>query len=125
MAIFKVPRITTEQRRDIILQIGEIVYDVDQDVFYGGDDETLGGFIIGKNAGDSLERIQLQSQDIFNKFIVLQDTPLIPENVILTPEGGISQVNGVDFRVVGNIIYWDEMGLDGFLEESDTLVIQY
>ena len=125
MAIFKVPRINTMQREGIVLQIGEIVYDTDQDIFYGGDDQTFGGFAIGQNAGDNLERIELEPQDIFNKFVALKSTPLIPEHVLLTPEGGISQVNGVDFRVVGNAIYWDGMGLDGFLDETDVLVIQY
>lgn len=125
MAIFKVPRITTSQRQNLILQIGEIVYDTDQDIFYGGDDETLGGFTIGKGAGDVVERIELEEENIFNKFVTLRDTPVISQNVTVTPEGGITQVNGIDFRVVGNTIRWDGMGLDGVLDETDSLIIQY
>jgi len=125
MAIFKVPRITTSQRQNLILQIGEIVYDTDQDIFYGGDDETLGGFTIGKGAGDVVERIELDEISVFNKFVTLSDTPTIPQNVTVTPEGGITQVNGIDFRVVGNTVRWDGMGLDGVLDETDSLIIQY
>jgi hypothetical protein len=125
MAIFKVPRITTSQRQNLILQIGEIVYDTDQDIFYGGDDETLGGFTIGKGAGDVVERIELEEENIFNKFVTLGDTPVISQNVTVTPEGGITQVNGIDFRVVGNTIRWDGMGLDGVLDKDDSLIVQY
>lgn len=125
MAIFKVPRITTSQRQNLILQIGEIVYDTDQDIFYGGDDETLGGFTIGKGAGDIVERIELEEENVFNRFITLSDTPVVPQNVTVTPEGGITQVNGIDFRVVGNTIRWDGMGLDGVLDETDVLLVQY
>lgn len=125
MAIFKVPRITTSQRQGIILQLGEIVFDTDQEIFYGGDDVTQGGFAIGQNAGDNLETIELQSQDIFNKFVLLQGTPLSPKQVIVTPEGGIDQRNGIDYKVIGNRITWDSLGLDGFLEEGDIIIVQY
>jgi hypothetical protein len=125
MAIFKVPRITTEQRQGVILQIGEIVYDVDQDVFYGGDDNTMGGFLIGQNSGDIVERIELQEQDIFNKFVRLSDTPIISQNVIVTPEGGITQIYGIDYSVSGDRLVWDGLGLEGVLEQGDILIIQY
>jgi hypothetical protein len=125
MAIFKVPRITTEQRQGVILQIGEIVYDVDQDVFYGGDDSTMGGFLIGQNSGDIVERIELQEQDIFNKFVRLGDTPIISQNVIVTPEGGITQIYGIDYSVSGDRLVWDGLGLEGVLEQGDILIIQY
>lgn len=125
MAIFKVPRITTEQRQGVILQIGEIVYDVDQDVFYGGDDNTMGGFLIGQNSGDIVERIELQEQDIFNKFVKLGDTPIISQNVIVTPEGGITQIYGIDYSVSGDRLLWDGLGLEGVLEQGDILIIQY
>lgn len=125
MAIFKVPRINTEQREGIILQVGEIVYDTDQEVFYGGDDSTMGGFLIGQNSGDIVEKIELQEQDIFNKFIRLSNTPIISQNVILTPEGGITQIYGMDYLVSGNRLIWNELGLEGVLEQGDVLIIQY
>ena len=125
MAIFKVPRITTQQRQGVILQVGEIVYDTDQEVFYGGDDSTMGGFLIGQNSGDIVERIELQEQDIFNKFVRLSDTPIISQNVIVTPEGGITQIYGIDYSVSGDRLVWDELGLEGVLEQGDILIIQY
>lgn len=125
MAIFKVPRITTQQRQGVILQVGEIVYDTDQEVFYGGDDSTMGGFLIGQNSGDIVERIELQEQDIFNKFVRLSDTPIISQNVIVTPEGGITQIYGIDYSVSGDRLVWDGLGLEGVLEQGDILIIQY
>lgn len=125
MAIFKVPRITTQQRQGVILQVGEIVYDTDQEVFYGGDDSTMGGFLIGQNSGDIVERIELQEQDIFNKFVRLADTPIISQNVIVTPEGGITQIYGIDYSVSGDRLVWDGLGLESVLEQGDILIVQY
>jgi hypothetical protein len=46
MAILRVPRITTAQRASLLLLEGEIVFDVDEAKFYGGDGITVGGFQI-------------------------------------------------------------------------------
>lgn len=125
MAIFKVPRITSLQRNGLVLGVGEIVFDTDQDCYYGGDGALLGGFLIGKGAGSYVDRIELTAQDIQNKFITLKFRPLDSSKVILTPEGGISQVRGIDFEVFGDSIVWEGLGLDGFLDEDDVLVVQY
>lgn len=125
MAVFKVPRITTQQRQGLLLEIGEVVFDTDQKIFYGGDGVLLGGFLIGKGAGSYVDRVVLTEQDIQNKYITLNFTPLDESKVILTPEGGISQVNGVDFEISGNNVIWDGLGLDNFLEVNDVLVVQY
>ena len=125
MAIFKAPKITTLQRNNLVLEGSEVVYDVDQKAFYGGDGVTNGGFPIGANAGSISERIQLTQEDINNKFVTLASTPLIPSSVVLSCEGGIGQVYGIDFIVVGNQLRWEGLGLDNFLDNTDVLLVQY
>ena len=125
MAIFKAPKITTIQRNSLVLEGSEVVYDVDQKAFYGGDGNTSGGFPIGANAGSIYQRIELTQEDINNKFVTLASTPLISSAVIVTPEGGIAQAYGIDFIVVGRQLRWNNLGLDNFLDESDVLLVQY
>lgn len=127
MAIFKAPKITTIQRQTLLLDVSELVYDVDQNIFYGGDGVTVGGLPIGSNVGTSItpQRIELTQQDIDNKYVTLNITPLYPNTVSLTCENGIPQVNGVDFIVNGNILSWDGLGLDNFLDNTDVLIVQY
>lgn len=125
MAIFKVPRITTLQRNNLVLGLGEIVFDTDQELYYGGNGEDLGGFLIGTGAGSYVDRIQLTEDKLNNKYIQLRFRPLDSTKVLVTPEGGVTQVKGVDFEVFGDTIVWDGLGLDGFLDETDVLIIQY
>ena len=51
MAIFKAPKVTTAQRNTLILEVSELVYDMDQKAFYGGDGSTPGGFLVGESSG--------------------------------------------------------------------------
>lgn len=125
MAIFKAPRINTVQRSGLVLQEAEVVYDTDQKIFYGGDNTTTGGFVIGANSGFLMERIQLTNQNIIDKFVTLSGTPMSPTMVFLTVEQGIAQINGVDYTVVGNTISWDGLGLDNFLDNTDVLLVLY
>lgn len=125
MAIFKAPKLTTAQRNNLVLDVSELVYDLDKKAFYGGDGSVKGGFLVGATSGFIVETIQLTTQNINDKFVTLAQTPLVPSAVIVTPEGGISQVNGIDYIIQGNKISWNELGLDGFLDNSDVLIIQY
>jgi hypothetical protein len=125
MAIFKAPKVTTNQRQALVLEVSELVYDLDQKAFYGGDGATPGGFLIGETSGFIVEKIELTPQDIANKFVTLAQTPLVPSAVIVNIDGGIPQLNGIDFQVENNKISWIDMGLDGFLEITDVLIIQY
>lgn len=125
MAIFKVPRINTAQRETLVLEVGEIVYDIDQNTFFGGDNVSLGGFLIGAGAGGETERVQITEQHLEDGFLTLQKIPLEPDDVDLVPQGGIRQINGIDYIVEGNKIRWEGLGLDGFLETSDVLIIEY
>lgn len=125
MAVFRVPRITTFQRSSLLLQIGEVVYDTDENVFYGGNGITSGGFLIGQGTGVTVSTITLTPTDITNKYVVLSNTPYLPSSVTVIPAGGIEQVNGIDFEVIGNQLSWSGKGLDGFLEVNDVLIIQH
>jgi hypothetical protein len=125
MAIFKAPKVTTTQRSTLTLEVSELVYDIDQKAFYGGDGSTLGGFLIGEASGFIVDKIELTQEDIANKFVTLSQTPLVSDAVMVNIDGGIPQINGIDFIVEGNKISWSDLGLDGFLEETDVLVIQY
>lgn len=126
MAIFKAPRTTTVQRMGLTLEESEIVYDIDQKIFYGGNGTTLGGFPVGSGVGANVETFVLDATDLSNKFITLLSEPLFPNSVTLVPDGGIPQRNGIDFEVIGDQISWSGKGLDGnFLELNDVLIIQY
>lgn len=127
MAIFKAPRITTSQRLALVLQEAEVVYDVNEQIYYGGDGVSQGGFPIGSNAGSSVapEIIPISDIDVTNKYVTLSSTPLNPSAVTLGMTGGIEQVNGIDFVVIGNILSWDGLGLDGFIDNTDVLIVQY
>jgi hypothetical protein len=124
MAIFKAPRITSQQRISILFDASEIVFDVDESVFYGGNGIDFGGFRIGEGSSGSVYNYTLINEDIINKFIVLPIEPYRPINVRLNVVGGIEQVNGIDFSVSGDILSWNGLGLDNFLEANDTLIIQ-
>lgn len=69
--------------------------------------------------------ITLTSQDISRKYIELEAIPPYPENVVVTPFGGIAQIANVDFTVEGKILRWNGLGLDTFLEAGDKLLVQY
>lgn len=72
-----------------------------------------------------LEKIILTQQDIDNKQIQLSSIPPSPDNVVVFPEGGIAQIAGIDFAVQNDVLTWDTLGLDGFLDLGETLIIQY
>lgn len=127
MAIFRVPKITTNDRTQLVLSESEIVYDKDAASFYGGDDTTVGGFEIGKNAGLKVktEKLVITQAIIDNKSISLQKQPTNPNDILFLPEGGIRQNYGTEFTLSGNVLTWENLGLDGFLEVDDIINITY
>lgn len=60
-----------------------------------------------------------------NKKITLPYSHSSPESVALTFINGIEQLNGTDFEVVGNEVKWNGLGLDGFIELEDIVVLYY
>jgi hypothetical protein len=127
MAIFRVPKITTNDRTQLVLSESEIVYDKDTASFFGGDDTTVGGFEIGKNAGLKVktEKLVITQAIIDNKSISLQKQPTNPNDILFLPEGGIRQNYGTEFTLSGNVLTWENLGLDGFLEVDDIINITY
>ena len=127
MAIFRLPKITTTERTQIILSPAEIVFDIDTCTFYGGDGSTLGGFEIGKDIQLKLkkETISLNQGNIDTKKVTLIHDPQDVENIIFIPQGGIEQIYDVDFTVKGKEVHWNGLGLDGFLELDDIINVIY
>lgn len=127
MAIFRAPRLTTTQRATLTLLASEIVYDIDQKLFYGGDNVTVGGFPIGSGVGKRSELIEITPQMVLDKQFELQSTPLFPSGITLEFINGTKQLFGVDFTLIPStkFISWDGLGLDGFIESGDVIYIQY
>lgn len=127
MAIFKVPRINTLNRNNIILEESEVVYDLDLKSLYGGDGLTPGGFLIAQNKNKVLikETITIDQEILNNKSITLQNIPTDIDDLRLIPDGGIEQRNGLDYEVISNLINFNNFGLDNFFEINDVVFVIY
>lgn len=125
MAIFKVPRITQMQRTNLVLEAAEVVFDTDLKIYFGGDGTTTGGVPLAKGGGAIVETFTLTQTQIDNKQITLANSPLDAGSVKLIPQGGIEQLNGIDFAVQNNVLRWDGLGLDNFLETGDIIAVTY
>jgi hypothetical protein len=126
MAILKVPRITTLSRSNLVLEKAEIVMDTDQNIYYGGDGETLGGFPLGGGLFSSTETVLITQEMVNNKRLNLEKDPLFSSKVTLDFIGGIPQLNGTDFEIIlGNVLSWEGKGLDNFIEKDDLIIITY
>ena len=125
MAIFKAPRITTSEREQVIFELSEIVFDIDNQLFYTGDDVTLGGKIINAGIGKKVKTHTITQQNVLDGYLILDTTPQNSNEVELEFINGTSQVLGVDFSVSGNLLHWNGLGLDNFIEENDILIIRY
>lgn len=71
------------------------------------------------------EVITITADMVADKFLMLQDTPSSTSSVQIFPQGGPMQIQGIDYSVIDNLIVWNFLGLDGFLEEGDKLIIYY
>lgn len=60
-----------------------------------------------------------------NKELPLLNTPYVDSEVIVMVQGAPSQVNFQDYQVVGDLLQWGGLGLDGLLEAGDSLTILY
>lgn len=109
----------------LTLESSEVVFDTTMKSFFGGDGTTQGGFPIGKGIGTNVDKILLDQQSIDDKKVSLSSSPSVHRAVTLIPLGGIPQVNGIDFEVIGNELSWEGLGLDNFLEIGEQLIIQY
>lgn len=93
--------------------------------FFSVGSSSINDWIVRRRSGFITYKITLTQTDIDNKFTTLPYTPVDNSNVLVTPVGGILQLNGEDYQVIGDILSWDSLGLDGFLEENDVLVVQH
>lgn len=59
------------------------------------------------------------------KQVTLYPEPSNSDLVALEFLSGGGQENGVDFNVVGSVLSWDGLGLDGFIELGDIIIVRY
>lgn len=74
MAIWKIPRLSTAERLGITPEASELLFDTDQQAYYGGDGATAGGIplassFIAREAGEALAKGQPLKMDA-NKLYV-------------------------------------------------------
>lgn len=86
---------------------------------------SIDDWIPRRRSGFRSYALTITLQNINDKFVVLPYTPVLPDEVLLDIKNGIKQINGIDFEVSGNILSWDGMGLDNFLEINDVLLVQH
>lgn len=73
----------------------------------------------------------ITAQNILDKYITLPITPSNPAEVSLEFVGGSIQENGVEFKVTGSVLSWEEdlingiSGLEGFIAENDIIIVRY
>lgn len=127
MGVLKTPKITTTQRLSLTLDVSELVFDTDLNKFYGGDGVTVGGFLVGQGVESAIapDIINVSATDILNKSVTLSRTPILPQAVTVFIVGGPEQLFGIDYTISGNILSWNGLGFDGFIDDTDTLVVRY
>lgn len=79
----------------------------------------------GGGGAEKVEYRQLTNAEILAKELTLVALPITPGEVELDIVSGVDQNYGTDFTVLGQILSWNSLGLDGILEENDILVISY
>lgn len=77
-------------------------------------------------AAISHETFTLTEQNILDKKVTLQYEPIYPLNIMLMPEGGLTQKPLIDFEVVNGFeVSWDNKGLDGYVDVGERLEVIY
>ena len=80
---------------------------------------------IGSDGINSAEEtFVLNKDDILNKKVTLSKYPVV-NSLQFLPEGGIYQRKDIDFSIDGKAITWDGLYLDNFLQEGETIQINY
>lgn len=79
MATFKPPQITTEKRLSLVLENGEIVFDIDNKHFYTGDGETSGGILITSNISTSATKLSEFENDCGFLNTIIESDPIFVE----------------------------------------------
>lgn len=71
------------------------------------------------------ETVTITAGMITAKQFSLSSAPKSGQGILLVPQEGVPQVEGVDYTVSGSIISWNGKGLDGVIEAGDVLEIYY
>lgn len=71
------------------------------------------------------DEVTITAEHISDKKILLSKLPITPTAVRLVPEGGIEQLNTIQFRVNGQYLMWDGLGLDGHMEVGQKFYVFY
>jgi len=103
---------------------------INQDLYM----DIISGFIYKKLFGTWVyqtylrpqqKKITISSLQFFEKQVTLYPEPSNPDLVTLEFLSGGGQENGIEFNVVGDVLSWDGLGLDGFIEIGDIIIVRY
>lgn len=75
------------------------------------------------NLGTVTETFEITSLEIAQKYIIL-DRPPRPNNTRVSFVSGIEQPRN-SYTISENILSWDGLGLEPFIEEGDILIVTY
>jgi len=67
----------------------------------------------------------ITSGEVSAKEFILDPAPLVPSEVEASVAGGLTQKNGPDFAVAGNVFSWSGLNLDGILADGDEIILGY
>lgn len=75
--------------------------------------------------GYEVEQIVITGAQAIAKTVELISAPTNPDKTLLFISGGGAAFFGIDFTVVGNLVQWDTLALDGLLEAGDRIQVVY
>jgi hypothetical protein len=83
------------------------------------------GGVVKLNDTSFSETITVTTANMLTKTVTVSSNVQYPSRTKIFPQGGPVQIYSKDFTVVApNIIAWGGMGLDGLIEEGDSIVIE-
>lgn len=71
------------------------------------------------------ETVTITAGMVSAKQFSLVGTPKSGQGILLVPQEGVPQIEGIDYTVSGQIISWNGLGLDGVIEDGDVIEIYY
>ena len=84
------------------------------------------GGVIRLNDTSFSETVTITAANLLTKTLTVSKNVQYPSRTKIFPQGGPAQMYAKDFTVISPAtIAWGGMGLDGLLEEGDSLVIEY
>jgi hypothetical protein len=93
--------------------------------FFSVGTSSVTDWIPRRRSGFILYTVVITQQNLNDKSLTLPHTPISSESVSISFVNGTSQVNGIDYEVSGNVVSWEDMGLDNFIELNDVLIVQH